>query len=355
MGGLDAHWTDQTELPFDVTGAIVVQHQAQLHPMPVLEALVAELRSHGGVVIEGVRVKDAESKSPMRIRTSQGDVHADRLILATGTPILDRGGYFAKLVPQRSYIVSFRVPGDAPAIPQGMYLGIDGEGRSLRSAAVADGELLLVGGNGHVTARTDSERAAVEDLASWTGMHYPGAERTHAWSAQDYRTLNRVPFVGELPRGGGAIWLATGYNKWGLSNAVAAALSLSGQILGGHMEWAKTLGTRVTRPAGIVEAVTTNAEVAANLAGDWAKTVLHKPEPPAEGEGSVGREGTTVVAQSTVGGVTCRVSGVCTHLGGVLRWNEAERSWDCPLHGSRFAADGKLLEGPAVDDLSHID
>jgi len=282
---------------------------------------------------------------------------ADRRVLATGTPILDRGAYFAKLTPVRSYATTYRVPGAPGSLPQGMYLGVDDPTRSLRTVPVGGEELLMVGGNGHVTGRLDSPRAAVDDLQQWTQHHFPGAEPLHAWSAQDYRSVNRTPFVGHLPRGGGRIYVATGYNKWGMANAVAAALNLTAQILGGHMSWAERLGHRVTKPAGVVSAVVPNAQVAFEAAKDWVQAEVRTlPEdPPAEGEGVVGRGARGVPeAVSTVGGVTCRVSGVCTHLGGVLRWNDAERSWDCPLHGSRFAADGTLLEGPAVDDLQRL-
>lgn len=352
--GLGAGWTTDTELPFAVEGALTLPEQAQFHPLRVLGALQDDLAAHGGVLAEDTRLTDADSRSPVTITTTRGRLTADRLVLATGTPVLDRGGYFAKLTALRSYATTYRVPGP---IPSGMYLSADDPTRSLRTVPTDDGELLMVGGNGHVTGRGDSEAAAVADLQAWTRRHFPGAERTHAWSAQDYRSINRVPFVGELPRGGGSIFLATGYNKWGLSNAVAAALSLSTTILGGSLSWADTLAHRVTRPAGILSALESNAAVALTAPLDWVRSELHRlpDEAPAEGAGVVGRGDRGLPeALSTVDGVTCRVSGVCTHLGGVLRWNDAERSWDCPLHGSRFAADGTLLEGPAVADLRRL-
>ncbi len=353
IAGLDATWITETELPYRVDGAIRVPDQAQFHPMEVLDALATELRERGGVLLEGVRVTGASFRSPLTVETDRGDVSAERLILATGIPVLDRGAYFAKLTPMRSYVLSYRVPGTPSSIPQGMYLNAEEPTRSLRTAPSGDGQLLLVGGNGHVVGRSDSPQAAVDDLDAWTKEHFEGAERTHAWSAQDYQSINRVPFIGKLPRGGGNIWLATGYNKWGMTNAVMAALSLSADILGGHMEWADTLGHRVTKPAGLLSAAKLTAGVGGHLVTDWAKAeVTGKPDgDPAEGDGVVFRLGGKPVARSTVDGRTCQVSGVCTHLGGVLNWNDADKSWDCPLHGSRFAPDGKLLEGPATEDL----
>jgi Rieske Fe-S protein len=142
-----------------------------------------------------------------------------------------------------------------------------------------------------------------------------------------------------------------------MSNAVAAAIALSAEILGGSVPWAATLGRRVTTPSDILTSLRFNAGVGVNAPKDWLKAELQElpGEAPGEGQGVVGRRKGRPVAESTVDGRTCRVSGVCTHLGGVLRWNDAERSWDCPLHGSRFAADGTLLEGPAVKDLPRVD
>lgn len=348
--GLDVTWTRETDLPYPVAGAIRLEDQAQVHPMQVLDALVIELRQQGGRLVEGVRVTGAGYRSPLAVQTSAGQVRADRLVLATGVPVLDRGGYFAKLSPHRSYAQSYRVPGP---IPQGMYLSADNPSRSLRTAPIDDGERLIVGGNGHVVGRSVSPQGAVDDLEAWTREHFPGAERTHAWAAQDYRSANLIPFVGTLPRGGGNIYLATGFNKWGMTNGVSAALRISAQILGGSMEWARPMERRLTTPSDMLTGLRDNAAVGTRLASGWASAEL-KPlpqEPPAEGQGIVGRERGRPVAVSTVDGVTCRMSAICTHLGGIVSWNDAERSWDCPLHGSRFAADGSLLEGPAVKDL----
>ncbi|MBO0594936.1 FAD-dependent oxidoreductase [Nesterenkonia sp. E16_10] len=391
--GLPVTWTDQTDLPFEVSGAVALEKQTQFHPMEVLAALAAELRERGGELIDGVRVTGATShgpdgdsagaaaaagshsgtprasaeddtegspldpavdEAPLTIETSQGPVTAGRLMLATGVPVLDRGGYFAKLKPNRSYAMTYRVPGAPVSIPKGMYLSADTPGRTLRTVPVHGEELLLIGGNDHVVGRSPSERAAVDDLEAWAQEHFPGAQRTHVWSAQDYRTAQYVPFFGTLPRGGGKIYLATGYNKWGMSNAVAAALAISAQILGGHMEWAETLSARAVTPSDVFTGIKDNLEVGGTLVAGWVGAELHAlPEDvPAEGEGQVGRDHGTPVGVSTVNGQTCKVSAVCPHLGGVLKWNDAALSWDCPLHGSRFAADGELLEGPAVTNLS---
>lgn len=360
--GLPVSWQEQTELPYAVTGALCLPEQIQVHPMQVLGALAAELRERQGDIFEGVRLLDVKNGSPVTMQTSAGSLRADHLILATGVPVLDRGGYFAKLTGHRSYALAFRMaatPGTeaAPAVPQGMYLSADSPGRSLRTAPVGGEEYFLVGGNGHMVGRANSPRGAVEDLEAWAQHYFPGAVRTHSWSAQDYRAADQVPDIGALPRGGGNIYLATGYNKWGMTNGVAAGLALSAEILGGQLAWADTLMRRSMGLNSVLTGVKDNLDIGARMGADWATAELNAlPDyPPSEGNGVVGRSGGTPVGESTVNGVTRRVSAVCPHLGGVLRWNDAECSWDCPLHASRFAADGTLLEGPAVSDLAATD
>lgn len=360
--GLDVNRVEDIGLPYPTFGALQLENQAQFNPMDVLDALALELRSRGSVVVEGMRVTDVDTGDPSVVSTTGGDVSADQVVLATGTPILDRGFYFAKVIPDRSYATAFRVPGAPEKIPAGMYLSVDSPTRSLRTASMGGEELLIVGGNGHPVGRAASTNREVEDLDAWTRKHFPGAHRTHHWSAQDYQSANMVPFVGWLPRGRGKIFLATGYNKWGMTNAVAAALSLSADILDDDVDlpWAKVLHHRITGATDVVAGVKFNAGVAAHLAKGWVAAEISGSnlgpgsEDPAEGEGIVGHHAGRPVAVSTVDGVTCKVSGMCTHFGGVLAWNDAERSWDCPLHGSRFSADGTLLEGPATKDLKTL-
>ena len=348
--GLDVRWVDALDVPFPFHGGTLLPDQAQFDPMDVLEALVAQLHAHSGTVHEGRRLVSVSKHGRPRATLDDGStVEAEHVILATGTPVLDRGLYFAKVEPLRSYALAF----DTTDIPDGMFLSAGSPGRSVRDAPAPDGRRLVVGGNGHPVGRTDSELEHLDDLRAWTERYFPGAVETHAWSAQDYRSHDGIPYVGSLPRGGGHIHLATGFDKWGMTNGVAAARNITASILGDEPSWARPLGRRVTRPQGAFNVVRTNAGVGIAAARSILDVdPLGTPSTPAEGEGVVGRSGLLPTAVSTVDGRTCAVSGVCTHLGGVLSWNDAERSWDCPLHGSRFAPDGSVLEGPATKPLA---
>jgi glycine/D-amino acid oxidase-like deaminating enzyme/Rieske Fe-S protein len=361
--GLDMEYVRDPGLPFPVHGAVRLADQAQINPVEVLDTLVSDIRGRGGSIVGGVRLQDVTGASPATVHTDRGTVTANEVVLATGIPVLDRGLYFAKLKPSRSYAAALQLQEDQTP-PPGMYLSVEQPTHSLRDYEVDGRRLLLVGGHGHHVGRARSEKHHLGSLLDWAVQHYPGAVATHTWSAQDYMPTNLMPFFGKFPRGKGHIYFGTGYNKWGMTNAVAAAVGISADILGGNVPWANTIHHRVTSPSGALSAVALNAGVAAKLATGWGQVAAEglrkdgkEPVPaqapvvPPEGEGRVYREGSKPVAISTVDGTTCKLSAVCTHLGGILHWNDSERSWDCPLHGSRFDSDGKRLEGPATKDL----
>ena len=348
--GLPVESTTETELPFRVEAALRLPGQAQFHPLQALAALAGELRSHSGTLVEGIRVKEVHHTDSGRVRvvTEPGDLEAGQVVLATGIPILDRGGYFAVVKPQRSYASAFPVMGD---VPEGMYLSADSPSRSLRTATVNGTRYLLAGGNGHPVGRSAHTRDRVTGLHEWTRQHFAVDEARYDWSAQDYSPASALPYVGELPLLGRSIYAATGFNKWGMTNGVAAAASLAARILGEEDPNAGLYKAKVSFPDA-VSTVKDNAEVGLQMISGWAGGLSRTAggEPP-EGLGVVVREGGSPVAVCTVNGVTTRRSAICPHLHGVLAWNDAEASWDCPLHGSRFSADGKLLEGPAVRGL----
>ena len=354
--GLPVSWVDTPELPYPTRGAVRLADQGQLDPLELLDAMVADFLAHGGTLIEGVRVRRVTGHAPARVRSTHGEATADTVVLATNMPVLDRGVFFARASAERSYGLAFATPG--PTV-QGMYLSADAPSRSLRDAPAESGGLLLVGGNGHTTGRTRSPRAKIEDLRRWTLEHFPDAELTHTWSAQDYVTASALPYVGPLLPGRHDLLVAGGYAKWGMTNAVAAALALSSEILGGHTEWAAVL--RSWSPAllrGLPSSAVMNAEVGVEMTRGWLRPITRpgRGSAPQDGQGEVRLDHVgPPTGVSNVDGTVRRVSAVCPHLGGILAWNDAERSWDCPLHGSRFGPGGELLEGPATCGLARLD
>lgn len=351
-------WDDDADVPFPYHGGVRLPEQAQFDPMPFLDSLAKELLDRGGRLVERTRVRRVSARGKgVRVHVNdaaQQDVEldADQLVLATGIPILDRGGYFARVKPSRSYCLAFKVPGD---ITRPMMISTDSPTRSVRYAPVADGERLIVGGAGHTVGRKKSPSQALEELSSWARKHYPGAVQTHFWSAQDYTPIDQLPYVGPILPNTETIFVATGFNKWGMTNGAAAALALSSRILGGRMDWARAFASWSAHElTGLFTAMQFNAEVGFDLAKGWITPVTRTGRrDPVNGEGGVvSGPPWHLEARCRIDGTEHRVSPVCPHLGGIVNWNDADKAWECPLHGSRFAPDGTLLEGPATRDLT---
>lgn len=341
----------RTDLPFPVRGALGLGGQWQLHPMRMLAVLTALVRSGGGAVVEGCRLVRADAAADgVRVETTAGEILAERVILATGTPVLDRGLYFATLEPTREFVAAYVTEEPAPA---DMYLSVDPVSRSLRTAHDASGaDVLLVGGDSFTPGRDRDTPARLAKLDRWTRDRFEVSTRVTWWGAQDYRPVTRIPVAVPIPGGHDRVFAASGYNKWGMSNAVAAAMAVVGQLSGEVPEWAHELSGSAPSLRDVGSAASANLSVGGWYLKGWAGALTRGRTLP--DEATVHRAGGRPVAESTADGVTCRVSGVCTHLGGILEWNGAERSWDCPLHGSRFNPDGTVIEGPATRPLQPL-
>jgi glycine/D-amino acid oxidase-like deaminating enzyme len=317
--GLESTWLAELAVPFDAHAAIALEQQAQVDPIEVLEVLADQVQKHDGAVCPFHRAVDIDpSGGLIRVRFADGtETSAAHVVLATGTPILDRGFHFARLQANRSYVIALA---DADP-PDGMFLSVGSESHPTVSIRdVPDRELVLVGGFGHVVGRTQSELNHLNGLRRWAERAFPGSTEVTAWGAQDYSSFDALPEAALLPWSDGRIHIATGYGKWGLTNGVAAALSISADTLGEKPEWAERLARRMTgraTPRSLGDLARFNLAVGSNLVRTLPARVTHE-------------------------------SPVCSHLGGVLCWNDAEATWDCPLHGSRFTESGEVIEGPAV-------
>ncbi|MBO3663632.1 FAD-dependent oxidoreductase [Microbacterium sp. NEAU-LLB] len=311
--GLDVDVLGEGEhagLPYPVTRALRMRGQWQIHPMRLLAHLAEVIREHGGSIVTDCRVLGLQDG---KLRTSRGPLQANQVVVASGSPVIDKAGFFARLRVSRSLAAAYRVPGE---VPSGMYLSVDAVGRSLRTSQ----GLLLVGGPSWTTGREQDPAKMLASLDEWVVDQFPGAARVTWWAAQDYQTVSRVPFVG--PTGEG-LWVATGFNKWGMTNGAAAALTLAGDLTGSPMPWAEALRSPHLTLRDGAEFIGAQAGVAAAAVTSAVRHIGRHDAP-----------------------------GACTHMGGSLEWNDLERTWDCPLHGSRFAEDGAVLEGPAVEALS---
>jgi glycine/D-amino acid oxidase-like deaminating enzyme/nitrite reductase/ring-hydroxylating ferredoxin subunit len=342
--GLPALLTEGADLPDPGHAAVVLDGQVQFDPMDVLARLARDIRALGGVIVEGARVVHVGLGDPAVAHTEQGSVSADSIVFATGTPPLVRGLYWAKVEARRSYLVSFRMPEADAAAPTGMFLGAGDHAHSIRWHEGS----LLVGGSGHDVGRQPPGFDPYGELEEWTRERWPDAEPTHRWSAQDYTPSSRIPFVGYLPRGRGRAHLATGYDKWGMTGAVAAALLLEADLAGRREGWQRVLGRRPTLPQAVGVGIGANAAVLTWYARGYAGAIRDALR--GERADATPAMPPRAIIASEHG--TTEVCLMCPHLGAIVRWNEAESTWDCPAHGSRFRATGEYLEGPTMGDLS---
>lgn len=349
--GLPASFTTDTELPFEVKAAVRFEGQAQFHPRRYALGLAEAVAAAGGHVHEHTRVVDVDESSPCVVRTAAGvEVRAAHVVLATHLPFLDRGGFFAKCHPVRSYAMAVRLAEGTP-VPRGMYLGVDTPSRSVRSAL--DDTVVVLGGESHKVGQDDDTRQRYADLGDWALATYDLASIEARWSAQDYQPVDGLPYVGrQLPRS--EVYVATGFRKWGMTNGTAAGTMIADAITGRDNPWLAAFdATRQRSALSSRDLYKENANVAKQFVGDRLSTL----KPPsadtlAAGEGGiVSCAGNKVAAFRDDDGTLHAVSPVCTHLGCLVSFNTAERSWDCPCHGSRFTVDGAVIQGPATDDL----
>ena len=291
--GVPAEFTDELPLPFPVAGAVKFPNQAQFHPLKFVSGLAKGLR-----VYEHTRVRELIGTTAV---TNHGRIRAKKVIVATHFPFLNKhGSYFLKLYQHRSYVIALQ---GAPDV-DGMYVDASRTGLSFRNCQ----NLLLLGGGGH---RTGKKGGGWRELRDFARRHYPQAEEQYRWAAQDCMSLDGVPYIGPYSASTPDLYVAAGFNKWGMISSMVSAMLLSDLVQGKNSPYGEVFSPSrsILRP-----------QLAVN--GFEAVASLLTP-------------------------TTRR----CPHLGCALKWNPVEHTWDCPCHGSRFTEDGKRLDGPATGDL----
>jgi glycine/D-amino acid oxidase-like deaminating enzyme/nitrite reductase/ring-hydroxylating ferredoxin subunit len=344
--GLPVSFVEDCDLPYPTHGAVRLDGQLQLHPVRYVQGLARAVHGDGSTVLERSTVRKVDGGGPYRIHTDGGTVTAQQVVVATHYPLLDRGLFFARLEPMRSYCIAARIPGEPP---DGMSISAGGTTRSVRSHA----EALILGGESHVTGARKATSERYHRLEEFAREHWSATETTHRWSAQDPVSWDLMPVIGRHHPRSSRLFVTSGFHKWGLSSATFGARIIADLIAGRENRWAERFNPSRFGARGLPKLLEMNAKVAVDFIGDRAR-------PARRGEASDLRPGEARIQQDGLGktgvfkaedGSLHAVSLRCTHLGCLLRFNEAERSWDCPCHGSRFAVDGAVLEGPATRPL----
>ena len=291
--GYAAEFRETCALPIKTYGAVMFPDQAQFHPLKFLAAIAKGLH-----IYERTRVCEMVGNTAI---TEHGKIRAAQVIVTTHFPFLNKhGSYFLKLYQHRSYVLALE---NAQAL-NGMYVDEKETGLSFRNY----GSLLLLGGGAH---RTGKQGGNWDVLRAFVREHYPQATERYAWAAQDCMSLDGLPYIGQYSKRTQKLYVASGFNKWGMTGAMLSALLLREQILENETEESRLFSPSrsILKP----QLFANGFEAVKNL------LTLTKPR--------------------------------CPHLGCALKWNNTERSWDCPCHGSRFTEDGEVLENPATDNL----
>ncbi|GAA6620162.1 FAD-dependent oxidoreductase [Scytonema sp. NUACC26] len=348
--GLPASFVRQTSLPFPIAGAIKFDNQAQFHSRKYLLHLAKGITGNGSYVFENTRVQKVEEDSPCQVITDKGTVRAQDVIITTNLPILDQGLFFAKTYPKRSYIIGARI--EASKAPQGMYIGIGESYYSIRTTPDRDGLLLLIGGGGHKVGTVTNTEEKYLDLEAFARSRFGIDSFDYRWSTQDAVSFDRLPYIGKLTPLNNHIYVATGFSLWGMTKGTLSGILLADRILGIDNPWAELYDATRATPFVSVEGIKQNLDVGVHWVGDRIKGISNSFVDVTSGEGKIVTvDGKKVAAYRDEAGEIHAVSAVCPHLGCVVAWNSAEKSWDCPCHGSRFDYNGKVLHGPTVKDL----
>ena len=351
--GLPAAYVEETDLPFDVSGAVRFDDQAAFHPRKYLLALARGVADGDGHVFEGTTVTGIEDGDPCHVTTDRGELKADAVAVATHFPVEDDALYFSRLSPKRSYVVAARLAGEAP---EGLYYYPRDPYFSVRPHAGED-DLVLVGGQNHRTGHGEDTTERYRALERRARERFDVEAIEYRWATQDQVTIDRVPFVGSAAPQVENVYVATGFGGWGMTNATAAADVLADLIRGRDSPWADVYRpTRFEFGASKSRLVSHNRHAMGHL---FEGRVGGHPSleaaalDPGEGDVFEGPDDPVAVARDDEGGLHA-VSAVCPHMGCLVTWNDGERSWDCPCHGSRFDVDGSVLDTPAVDGLDPV-
>ncbi len=348
--GLPVSFQDDAPLPFPTFGALRYREQAEFHPRKYLLALAATVPGDGSHICEMTRAHSIDEGRPCEVRTDKGVLTANDVIVATGSPITILGLLHARMTVRRSYVLGIRTEDHLPE--HAMFYSDEEPCHYIREAEPG---LLLVGGEDHVTGQVTDTRQRYATLSKYCGSHFRVRSVEMSWSTQDHYPDDGLPFIGLLP-GSRHQYVATGFKGTGMTYGTLSGMVLSDLIARGSSPYATLYSPgRLGLRASGASLLTRNLHVAGLFTG----ARLHMPpslDRLQRGEaGLVTMEGKKLAAFRDPSGDVHAVSPACAHMGCYVRWNNAERSWDCPCHGSRYDADGRAISSPTAYDLPRLD
>lgn len=347
--GIQASLEDKLKMPFPLKLALKFEQQAQFHPLKYLGVLAEKIAGDGSAIYENTPAVNIDKEAGRVITRYGHTITADRIVIASHYPFFDGGGlYFSRIYADKSYIIGIKAE---EKFPEGMYINAEIPTRSLRSQPYKGGEMILIGGEHHKTGDGENLNQHYQNLIDFAHQHFEVQEVLYRWSTQDCMTADGLPYTGTLTGKYPNIYLATGFGKWGMTNATASAMIISDLITRGDSPWAPVYNPSRFNLSALGKAALENVDVAKEyISGKFSS--LPEDVKLAKGEAKeVLVDGQRLGAYRDDQGELHMVDITCTHLGCELKWNDAETTWDCPCHGSRFSPEGDIIEGPAFNHL----
>lgn len=345
-------------LPFEVEckNALIMEKQARFHPLKYLKHLLDEAAQAGCTIFENTTVADIEDPEgePKAVTRDGYKISCKHVVIASHFPFYDGlGFYFARMHAERSYAIGIRTE---KAYPGGMYISADSPTRSIRSTPLNDGNLIIIGGENHKTGQGIDTIKHYDELEAFAEKVFGISDYAYRWSAQDLVTLDKLPYIGKITDNKPNILVATGFKKWGMTTGTVAARMITDFILERDNPYQELYSpSRFNADPSLGKLLSTNADVAAHLLKGKLEFVPKDAGDVQNGEGSVVmHQGQRAGAYRDEQGKLYIVDTTCTHLGCETEWNHAEKTWDCPCHGSRFSYDGEVVEGPARKPLERL-
>ncbi len=351
--GIPSYYKKKIPLPISIKAAVRFDGQAQFHPRKFLLSLGDKLHHKGVRIFEQSRAVDMEKgRHQYIIKTEEGKkVNAEKVILASHYPFYQKKGmYYSRLYTERAYIVAVKAK---EKYPGGMYINAEDPARSFRGLEDKSGEMILVVGENHKTGQGKDLVKHYHNLISFARSVFTVEDIPFRWSAQDCMTLDGIPYVGNTSPDTPNLYIATGFEKWGMTNSMVSALILKDLIVKGENPWQEVYSPSRRNISGSAKNfIVENLDVAKHLIGGKIAKIPEDIKLE-RGEGSVVEvNGKRVGAYRDNKDTLHLVNSTCTHMGCELNWNSAEASWDCPCHGSRFTYSGDIIEGPSVKPLT---
>ncbi|MFD1735064.1 FAD-dependent oxidoreductase [Bacillus salitolerans] len=353
--GIPGGLVSSMPLDIEMKKAIVMKSQGQYHPLKFLQTLVQSITDSGGLIFENTTAVDIEQgTNPVIITRGGHHVSCQNVVICSHFPFYDgKGFYFTRMYAERSYLLAIKTKNTYPG---GMYLSAETPKRSLRYTTLNGEKLVIVAGEKHKTGHGTNIMKHYEHLASFGNQLFGIEKVVNRWSAQDLTTLDKLPYVGAITENTPNILVATGYRKWGMTNGTAAGLLLKDLIVKQDSPYKELFSpTRFYADPSVKNFVKQNIDVAGHYIAGKVGLAEKSIEDLQNEEGAVVKvNGKRTGCYKDANGMVHLVDTTCTHMGCEVEWNDAERSWDCPCHGSRFSYEGKVLEGPAKKPLTPV-